>query len=132
MECVSIPACDSLLSDDISKSIYLQAKVNNKKESLNVRYKSSISFQENKSAAAISLSTKSKLNGGKNATGCDKPVKESFEPCSYIDAFYTYLCYAVLAIVGYINDIVRPRAAAEKYREVSINYVSPNIVWLMV
>ena len=48
-------------------------------------------------------------------------VPESFEPCSYLLAFYTYFSYAVLAIVGYVNDIVRPRASAEKNRQVNFN-----------
>ena len=45
-------------------------------------------------------------------------VSEPSEPCSYLVTFYTYLAYAILAIVGYVNDIVRPRASAEKNHHV--------------
>ncbi len=47
-----------------------------------------------------------------------KRAGESFEECSLWDAFCTYLCYAVLVIVGYVNDLVRPRTANEKHRDV--------------
>jgi len=47
-------------------------------------------------------------------------VKESFEQCSLLDALYTYLCYAFLAIVGYVNDLVRPRDSTEKFRSVRL------------
>jgi len=45
-----------------------------------------------------------------------KVVRESFEACSLIDAIYTYLCYVVLLLVGYANDVLRPRASTEQYR----------------
>lgn len=48
-----------------------------------------------------------------------KRAGESFEECSLWDAFCTYLCYAVLVLVGYVNDFVRPRTAKEKHRDVS-------------
>lgn len=47
-----------------------------------------------------------------------KRAGESFEECSLWDAFCTYLCYAVLVLVGYVNDLVRPRTAKEKHRDV--------------
>lgn len=47
-----------------------------------------------------------------------KRAGESFEECSLWDAFCTYLCYAVLVLVGYVNDLLRPRTATEKHREV--------------
>jgi hypothetical protein len=50
--------------------------------------------------------------------GKRRQAKESFEECSLWDAFCTYMCYAFLVIVGYINDIFRPRANQEKNRQV--------------
>jgi hypothetical protein len=50
-------------------------------------------------------------------------VRESFEQCSLLDALYTYLCYTVLVLVGYVNDILRPRASTEKFRMVWENSV---------
>ena len=60
---------------------------------------------------------KSQSNGGGQRKNV---VSESFEPCSYLLALYTYFSYAVLAILGYVNDIVRPRASAQKNRQVSV------------
>jgi len=51
--------------------------------------------------------------------GKRKQAGESFEECSFWDAFCTYMCYAFLVIVGYINDVIRPRANQEKNRQVS-------------
>lgn len=54
---------------------------------------------------------------------------ESFEEASLWDAFCTYLCYAVLVIVGYVNDFIRPRTTLEKNREVYNFYFSTNNTW---
>ena len=48
-----------------------------------------------------------------------KKIQEENEPCSLIDAFFTYLCYAVLVLVGYMNDFIRPITTQEKNRPVS-------------
>jgi serine palmitoyltransferase len=45
-----------------------------------------------------------------------RKMQESFEECSLLDAIYTYLCYTFLILVGYVNDLIRPRAAKEKNR----------------
>ncbi|CAG7818410.1 unnamed protein product, partial [Allacma fusca] len=45
-----------------------------------------------------------------------KKVQEEVESCSFVDAFFTYLCYAVLVIVGYFNDFIRPRTSQERNR----------------
>ena len=47
-----------------------------------------------------------------------RAISESFEQCSIWDAFCTYLCYAVLVLVGYANDIIRPTASKERNREI--------------
>ncbi|CAG7727542.1 unnamed protein product, partial [Allacma fusca] len=57
-----------------------------------------------------------KMEQNNNRDKVPRKVQESFEKCSFIDAFYTYMCYAVLVIVGYINDLVRPRASVERNR----------------
>ena len=45
---------------------------------------------------------------------------EEKEPCPLLHAILTYFGYAVLVLVGYINDIVRPRISKEKHREVRL------------
>lgn len=51
-----------------------------------------------------------------------REIHESFEQCSYWDAFCTYMCYFVLVVVGYANDIIRPLAEKEKNRNVSLQH----------
>lgn len=58
-------------------------------------------------------------NGFKATNRVRKFAKDSFEEASLWDAFCTYVCYAFLVIVGYVNDIIRPRTTLEKNREVS-------------
>ena len=53
----------------------------------------------------------------------NKKIQEENEPCSLIDAFFTYLCYAVLVLVGYMNDFIRPITTQEKNRPVSCRIV---------
>ena len=87
-------------------------KVSHKLRKLNGISNNNVSANEQQT---LDTGNECQSNGGGQPK---KAVSESFEPCSYLDAFYTYLCYAVLAIVGYVNDIVRPRASAEKNRQV--------------
>lgn len=65
------------------------------------------SFYKDQNGKWVSRRNKSKV-----------PVVESFEQCSLLDALYTYLCYSFLVIVGYINDLLRPRESTEKFRSV--------------
>lgn len=48
-----------------------------------------------------------------------REIHQQFEQCSYWDAFCTYICYFVLFVVGYANDLIRPSAGKENHRHVS-------------
>ena len=61
-----------------------------------------------------------KLKSGNSENVAHLVHHEEKEPCPLLHAIFTYLCYAVLILVGYINDLIRPRTSKEKQREVRI------------
>jgi hypothetical protein len=65
------------------------------------------------------ISQKSELLKGMDVRA-RKFAEASYEEASLWDAFSTYLCYAMLVICGYVNDIIRPRTTLEKNREVNV------------